>query len=435
MTDRVINAAYLDSVFASNLDAREKLVLLGMIFFMDDKTHETYIGNPALLPELGYSETSNPTLIAAKKELVKWGVIKDVGRHYWTITEGYYTNTFKIDFDRLRVLARADRTSSYKLPTPGNRELASSSELHNHTEVQDRGDGGIADIRPPVVLTSQPKGESGNGQQLTVHSSLSTSSMKDQPQPQEQKPDPRGFTPNPDRGLLVPETPRQNDSAPRPPVPLPPAPGIAAGEIPCYTEGEIDDLVWIFMNHAPGGKFLNWDSQVKAVEFHSLGGPKFPAARVAFLMFWAFSRSDWWTVARNWDCTMAGFLRAIRKIDNQCREYFKKKHDKVASVHKTTASMRKFLTPAAVPDNPEATGTVHCRLCEMFVEAATVTDGLCRACHDEEHIEQLPTAECAGVHHLRVPVEQLDTDGFCWKCQIERRILIKEETNEGMDQG
>jgi hypothetical protein len=424
VSDRFINAAYLDAVLASNLDAREKLVLFGLVFYMDDKTHETYIGNPTLCEELGYSDKSKTTLIAARKELEKWGVISKTGEHRKNPSANYHTNVVKIDFERLKVLARPDRvTSRYKLPSTSSSELPSSSPLPNHTEVRDCAGGEIADIRPPVVLTSQPKGESSNSQQSTVDSSLSTSSMTDQNQHQEQKPNPRGFTPNPARGLLVPETPRQDNSAPRPPVPPPPAPDSAAGEIPCYTGAEIDDLVWIFVNYAPGGKFLNWDSQVKAVEFHSLGGPKFPAARVAFLMFWAFSRSDWWTVAKNWDCTMAGFLRAIRKIDNQCREYFKKKHDKVASVHKTTASMRKFLTPAAVPDNPEATGTVQCRLCEMFVEAATVTDGLCRACHDEEHIEPLPTAECAGEHQLRVPVEQLDADGFCWRCQIERKKI------------
>lgn len=426
---------FCNAIFASNLAARERLTLLGMIFRKDNETHQTWISQPNLAALCGAGLN---TTIRSLAQLEQWGVIIHVDDRPVTPGSDRTTKVYKIDLQRLEQLARPNITREKGI-VPGASTIP-ARRVTIYTEARDRGDGEI--VPSALGRVDLSSSNVGDRQRLTVNSSSNNAQRREE----RDKNNPNnkdnsdtqtsGLRPEPAREDFSPSRthPGRDDSSTTQSPAAPPAPEVTGHEA-LYTESEIDDLVWIFVNNAPGGRFLNWGSQVKAVEFHSLGGPKFPAARAAFLMFWAFRYSNWWTVAKNWDGTMGGFLRAINKVDKQCRDFWKKKHDALAAKFETTASVRKFLTPAVVPDNTEATGMVECRLCEMFVEAATVTDGLCPPCHDEEPIEHLPTAECAGEHHLRVPEEQLDAEGFCWKCQIERRRLIKEEANEGMDQG
>jgi hypothetical protein len=96
-----------DAVLASNLAWREKLVLIAMIYHMDFKTHETYIGKPELARQCGLGDRS--TVRTAQEKLESWGVISKVGEQPLNPLEtARFTYRYKISLERLLELGSAE---------------------------------------------------------------------------------------------------------------------------------------------------------------------------------------------------------------------------------------------------------------------------------------------------------------------------------------
>lgn len=270
---------FTDAVLASNLDSMQKLVLLGMIAYMDNRTHRTWISAPSLAREIGLSEKSRSTIQLRWRELEQWGVITKVGQHPLNPMSSQWTNIWEINLKRLKELARsADlRPGSYELPTRISSEQLGSSEQRNlyTAHVSQAG----LRLSPPVGVEGvPPKGECLTERYGTVpFRTTESASQKDQ---------------NPDQHQQQHQT---------------------------LSDSDMSDLLelWIEVLGLPVSSEIPYAEREALRAFN-----KCPAATLAVDMMWAFKASDYWiesNKAKAWPLglTLMNFLGAWSTIARQ----------------------------------------------------------------------------------------------------------------------
>lgn len=369
-----------DAVLVSSLEWREKLVLIAMIYHMDFKTHETYIGKPELARQCGLGDRS--TVRKAQEKLESWGVITKVGEQPLNPFEtARFTYRYRINLTRILELG------SSRLPTMGSSEPLGSSELLDHSEGANGGGCGVdlseaSSKRDPycTVPNGAVRPSDEDEKDRKQHQPLGTSSRT---QPGD---------------LLGPRTPAAGvgDAEEAPPFQENPTPAPISDE-------DAADLILI-LSHAAANCGIPYEPEES---FHFAGDP----AMVALLMWWAFGLSDYWIKPEAWEkyggLSMGTFLGLVPTIDNQFSKWRQRPglEKKLCSIQ----AVKKVLKiDDACPDSPEGEcvwddymlpeGPSHtvdrCAYCGKFrtkpgVNRWTATDDL-----EAEYMELIECSPC-----------------------------------------
>jgi len=340
---------YTAALIESNLEGREKLCLLGMIFFMNNEDKTTFISQENLAVATGVGKN---TTIRALKQLEDWGVIQHIGDHAANPSAPLRTTKiYKIQLDRLRQLKKSGMV-------PGEGMVPVKRVSNSHSDVPA---GGEIAASPLCGVDVPSEARRKNPVQYSTVSQVASleDQQPDQKQHQEQDPVHSG-TPSPIPSRDATQTSR-TQAAPSgkttPHKDVPPA-------APHLTQPQQQTLVTIYFETSglePKGEDLNeaYDSLAK------YNGP-FSDGQLAVIMWWAFvlsrGNSGYWYKDEAWKFgrSMANFLGASRKMNEQFGGWRNEIRDKTMKMFPTAMDVWKKIdpdkkkTPRAFDDTDES---------------------------------------------------------------------------------
>lgn len=328
--------AYSNAAFAANLPGLTKLVLLGMICHRNNDSGRVWIGQENLAKELGVSPKTVQRGIDALERL---GILQQVGEQPLNPScVGRFTKIYLINLSPLKRLGASQGTNPTALPPPEatNHEDWRSERPTNYMESSSpSGAEGVA-----VVVAR------GGVEEAHTHTYANADAAPHKNDTNKNNSNTSGASlPNPQQGLR-PSNPVGEDFSPSPE----PHPGtLREGrikEVPAAVLSGDDTslLARIFNEIAPAPD----DNPFPALDDYK--GP-LSAARLAVLMFWAFTVSNYWSKEENWHVLdMENFLGASRTLDKQFNPEQWRQHDGLVKKFPTAQAVMDFFIPPPVHD-------------------------------------------------------------------------------------
>jgi len=414
---------FTDAVFKSGLDGTDKLVLLGMIYRMDNTKHTTWISQPNLAALCGLGV--NAVIRSLKRLEHDIGIISTVGERPVNPSAQRFTKIYKVHLAMIKRNIEpktATVAESGTIPSPPKRapypeQVTISREARGSGPegVQFPTDGKIASTPYGTVpCDSQASSDGGEHNTKSNNNPSGTSS------------------PNPDRDFSS-RNPRQGSETQKRTSSIPegsPPPAAAPARAVQFSQEEQDNLVQIldYLAHSAGipadpheGEVGAWYKQLQVYR------GSLSAARLALLMLWAFrlntkgERAYWcrpsvWTSGLN----MNNFLGASRTMNEQFSKWrnveaLEKKFD-------TARSVLEFVVPTYKPERG-------------FLDVPEEVDHAkkdSKACLEEELedtdagvAENKPTVEQAlATHRWKKGLVR----NFCTSCQADHVTIEREPT-------
>ena len=276
--------AYTKAAFEADLPAFTKLVLLGLIYHMNNDSHDTFVGTKKLRLLCGMSHSAAVRHIDALEES---GILQHVGWVPKHPGSSEQNKLYKIHLSTMKVhrLVALSRGGSGELPQPSSGELPVVAESYansTHSGSQPSAGSGV-DVALPNSSTNEV--EKPHTYTAPRHTNSKNNTGTDQ-------------TPTKPQGSV-----RKSDDP--------------------FWEGQFSWLLTAFLQAAePLGIVRtteNWQKNWLQLEAYR---GNLPPARLAQLMWWAFRLSKHWSNPSTWKTLdMENFLRASGELDKQAQKF------------------------------------------------------------------------------------------------------------------